>query len=118
MGKQLRLWYREPAEEWTDSLPLGNGRIGAMVFGGIHMERIGLNEDTLWSGYPCDKNNQNAAQYLQQARQLCRENCTDDDYEDYRRPGTSRFGHRELEQPAEAQSDYGCGQNDRGRRFR
>lgn len=73
MDKKLKLWYRQPAELWTDSLPLGNGRIGAMVFGGIKKERIGLNEDTLWSGSPCDKNNAHAAEYLEQARELCRE---------------------------------------------
>ena len=45
-----RLWYREPAEEWNEALPLGNGRMGAMVFGGIAMERIQLNEESLWAG--------------------------------------------------------------------
>ena len=46
------LWYREPAHSWNESLPLGNGRLGAMVFGGITEERVALNEDTLWTGYP------------------------------------------------------------------
>ncbi len=46
------LWYREPAQKWTDALPLGNGRLGAMVFGGVEKERIALNDDTLWSGSP------------------------------------------------------------------
>ena len=46
------LWYDRPAEAWTDALPLGNGRLGAMVFGGIGHERIALNEDTLWSKNP------------------------------------------------------------------
>lgn len=67
------LWYKEPAKEWTDSLPLGNGRIGAMVFGGVFNERIALNEDTLWSGYPVDKNNPNAAKCLEHARKLAYE---------------------------------------------
>ena len=44
------LWYRRPAEQWTDALPVGNGRLGAMVFGGVESERLQLNEDTLWSG--------------------------------------------------------------------
>ncbi len=48
----LTLWYDEPAEQWTDALPLGNGRIGAMVFGGVTRERLQLNEDTLVSGEP------------------------------------------------------------------
>lgn len=47
-----RLWYDKPAENWNEALPLGNGRLGAMVFGGINEENICLNEDTLWSGYP------------------------------------------------------------------
>lgn len=68
--QQSRLWYRQPAQQWTDALPLGNGRIGAMIFGGIEKERIGLNEDTLWSGYPKDKNNPNAAKCLAHARKL------------------------------------------------
>ena len=46
------LWYEQPAEKWTQALPLGNGRLGAMVYGGVEQERICLNEDTLWSGYP------------------------------------------------------------------
>ena len=48
----LRLWYREPAAVWNEALPIGNGRLGAMVFGGIANETIQLNEETLWSGGP------------------------------------------------------------------
>src|SRR5690242_20551630 len=44
----LTLWYRQPAEVWTEALPIGNGRLGAMVFGGVAHERLQLNEDTLW----------------------------------------------------------------------
>ncbi len=46
----LTLWYREPAREWVEALPIGNGRMGAMVFGGTSQERIQLNEHTVWSG--------------------------------------------------------------------
>ena len=46
----LTLWYRQPAREWVEALPVGNGRLGAMVFGGAADERIQLNEDTVWSG--------------------------------------------------------------------
>lgn len=49
-----RLWYTRPASVWTEALPVGNGRLGAMVFGGVATERIQLNEDTLWSGGPYD----------------------------------------------------------------
>lgn len=58
------LWYREAAEQWTDALPVGNGRLGAMIFGGVASERIALNEDTLWSGFPRDWNNSSAKEHL------------------------------------------------------
>src|ERR1700737_595987 len=45
------LWYAHPAREWVEALPIGTGRLGAMVFGGVESERLQLNEDTLWSGY-------------------------------------------------------------------
>ena len=48
----MKLWYDRPAACWTEALPAGNGRIGAMVAGGSEHERIDLNEDTFWSGYP------------------------------------------------------------------
>jgi alpha-L-fucosidase 2 len=48
----LVLWYGRAAQEWTEALPLGNGRLGAMVFGGVEREHLQLNEDTLYSGYP------------------------------------------------------------------
>jgi alpha-L-fucosidase 2 len=61
----LKLWYKSPASDWTEALPLGNGRIGAMVFGRIDSELIQLNESSLWSGGPVKDNvNPNAASYL------------------------------------------------------
>ena len=48
----LKLWYDEPAEHWVEALPVGNGRLGAMVFGGTAYERIQLNEETVWAGQP------------------------------------------------------------------
>jgi len=66
-----RLWYRQPAERWLDSLPLGNGRLGAMIFGGMQQEILALNESTLWSGSPNASNvNPTARMYLSEARQL------------------------------------------------
>ena len=50
----LRLWYGRPAAEWVEALPVGNGRLGAMVFGGVSAERIQFNEDTVWQGVPHD----------------------------------------------------------------
>jgi len=66
----LSLWYRQPATKWTEALPLGNGRIGAMVFGGVNRERLQLNEDTLWAGGPYDPVNPQARAALPEARQL------------------------------------------------
>ncbi len=67
---ELSLWYRQPAEKWTDALPIGNGRLGAMVFGGVNQERLQLNEDTLWSGGPRDWNNPDSQQHLAEVRRL------------------------------------------------
>ncbi len=64
------LWYTAPADEWTDALPVGNGRLGAMVFGGVEKERLQLNEDTLWSGGPQDADNPGALEHLEEVRNL------------------------------------------------
>ncbi len=66
----LKLWYRQPAEAWTEALPIGNGRLGAMVFGGVARERLQLNEDTLYAGGPYDPSNPEALQALPQVRRL------------------------------------------------
>ena len=69
-GNKLKLWYKEPAVEWSQALPLGNGRLGAMVFGGTSEELIQLNEATLWSGGPVKNNvNPGAAKYLPAVRE-------------------------------------------------
>lgn len=69
----MELWYKEPASYWEEALPLGNGRIGAMVWSGIDQEKLSLNEDSLWSGYPQCHDIPGAAQYYKQARQLAME---------------------------------------------
>jgi len=66
----LILWYRQPAVRWVEALPIGNGRLGAMVFGGVDTERLLLNEDTLWSGGPRDWNNPRARAVLPEVRHL------------------------------------------------
>jgi len=66
----LTLWYTQPAKEWTQALPVGNGRLGAMVFGKVADERIQLNEDTLWDGYPRDTTNPQALEALPLVRRL------------------------------------------------
>ena len=64
------LWYRQPAAQWVEALPVGNGRLGAMVFGGIEQERIQLNEDTLWAGGPYNPANPEAREALPEIRRL------------------------------------------------
>ena len=66
----LTLWYGQPAVKWTEALPLGNGRLGAMVFGGVAREHLQLNEGTLWAGGPYDPNNTNALAARPEARRL------------------------------------------------
>src|SRR5712672_2910259 len=66
----LSLWYRQPASKWVEALAVGNGRIGAMVFGGINRERLQLNEDTLWAGGPYDPVNSQAREALPEVRRL------------------------------------------------
>ena len=65
-----RLWYDKPSVKWTDALPIGNGRIGAMVFGGVEDDRIQFNEESLWSGKPREYNRTNASIHLDKIRQL------------------------------------------------
>ena len=82
----LSLWYRQPAAdrplpasrpagrgadgEWVRALPVGNGRLGAMVFGGVVHERLQINEDTLWAGRPYDPVNPDAKAALPEVRRL------------------------------------------------
>lgn len=64
------LWYKQPASEWNEALPVGNGRMGAMIFGGIHEEKLQLNEDSVWYGGARDRNNGDALLHLPQLREL------------------------------------------------
>ena len=66
----LSLFYREPARKWEEALPLGNGRLGAMVYGGVAQEHIQFNEETLWTGKPRYYARQGAHQHLGRIRQL------------------------------------------------
>ena len=66
----LRLWYRRPADQWVEALPVGNGRLGAMVFGGTHTERLQLNENSFFSGGPYDTTNPRAREGLPRVREL------------------------------------------------
>ncbi len=66
----LQLTYARPARQWVEALPVGNGRLGAMVFGGVGVERLQLNEDSLWSGGPSEWNNPQAREVLAGIRAL------------------------------------------------
>jgi len=76
MADELLLWYKEPANQarWEEAVPLGNGRVGAMVFGGVDQDLMILNEDTLWSGWP-EPNNDREGSYeaLVKIRRLLKE---------------------------------------------
>ena len=69
-AQDLRLWYRTPASRWTEALPVGNGRLGAMIFSGTETEHIQFNEESLWTGRPRNYNRKDAYQYLGQIREL------------------------------------------------
>ena len=64
------LWYRHAAQKWGDALPVGNGRLGGMVYGGVAKEHIQLNEDTVWNGKKRDRINPEALKALPEVRRL------------------------------------------------
>src|SRR5439155_19476065 len=64
------LWYAQPAAKWEEALPIGSGRMGAMVFGGTADERIQFNEDTLWTGKPHDYVRAGAGDHLAEIQKL------------------------------------------------
>lgn len=69
----MKIWYEKPAKCWSEALPVGNGRLGGMVYGGTELEVIQLNEDSIWSGKPLNRNNPDALDNLPVVRQLIRE---------------------------------------------
>src|SRR5437879_3863488 len=72
----LRLWYAQPAAKWEEALPIGNGYMGAMIFGGISDERIQFNESTLWTGKPHDYVRSGVADHLAEIQKLVFEGKT------------------------------------------
>ncbi len=70
---RLTLWYRRPAADWVEALPIGCGRLGAMVFGQPALERLQINEDTVWTGEPRDYHREQAVEHLPEIRRLLRE---------------------------------------------
>ncbi|MGD7653573.1 MAG: glycoside hydrolase family 95 protein [Verrucomicrobiales bacterium] len=69
-AEQLSLWYSRPASYWEEALPLGNGRLGAMVYGGISSELIQLNEESIWAGPPVPEVKENISGTIDKARKL------------------------------------------------
>ena len=67
------VFFKEPASVWTEAFPLGNGHIGAMIYGGVKQELIQLNHDTLWTGYPRDNDSKDSHRYFKEARALALE---------------------------------------------
>ena len=70
IAQDLKLWYNKPATKWVEALPIGNGRIGGMVFGGVEQDHIQFNEETLWTGEPRSYSRPGAYKYLDTIRQL------------------------------------------------
>ena len=69
-AEPLELWYDQPATKWTEALPVGNGRLGAMIFGGVTEEHIQFNESTVWTGQPHAYQHDGAVKFLPQMREL------------------------------------------------
>jgi alpha-L-fucosidase 2 len=66
----VTLWYQQPAQKWVEALPIGNGRLGGMIFSGVTNEHLQFNENTLWTGHPHEYQHDGAAKFLPQIRQL------------------------------------------------
>ena len=70
---EMLVWYRQPAQRWTEASPLGNRLTAAMVFGGTKSERIALNDSSFWSGRPHDYDDPNAGKFFDQIKALMAE---------------------------------------------
>lgn len=77
VSQELKLWYDKPASFWEEALPLGNSRLGVMVYGGIEKEELQLNEETIWGGRPYNNDNEKALEALPKIQKLIFEGKTD-----------------------------------------
>jgi alpha-L-fucosidase 2 len=75
---KIELWYDKPAKTWTQALPIGNGRLGAMIYGGAEEEHLQFNEETLWDCAPREYNRKNPSRYLEKIRKLLFEGKQDE----------------------------------------
>ncbi len=96
MDRKLELYYEQPAGRWEETICLGNGRLGAMVWGGPIKEKLGLNEDSLWSGYERDRTNPQAFGSLEEARRLIFEDRCAEAEELIRREMLGEYGESYL----------------------
>ncbi len=69
-NQELKLWYNRPADNWNEALPIGNGRLGAMIFGHPQLEHLQLNEETVWAGGPHNNVNEESTKYIPKVREL------------------------------------------------
>jgi alpha-L-fucosidase 2 len=70
LNNREKLWYLQPAKLWVEALPIGNGRLGGMIFGHVQEERIQLNEDSIWYGGPKDGINPDGSRHLEGIREM------------------------------------------------
>jgi alpha-L-fucosidase 2 len=77
-NEDLKLWYQQPAAKWTEALPLGNGRLGAMVHGRVDQELFQLNEESVWAGSKINNNNKQSAAHLKEIQEAIFESRFDD----------------------------------------
>lgn len=89
--EQKLLWYDKPASIWNEALPIGNGRIGAMVYSGAISEKLQINEETLWSGYPNRETRKHNMEDVEEIRKLVKEKRY---YEAYQKTSDTMFGVR------------------------
>ncbi|WP_262919486.1 glycoside hydrolase family 95 protein [Niabella hibiscisoli] len=75
-GQDMKLWYNEPAKTWVEALPLGNSRLGAMVYGIPQREELQLNEETIWGGGPHRNDNPKALAALPEVQKMIFEGKT------------------------------------------
>ena len=97
----VTLWYETEVTDWRDALPMGNGRLGAMYFGGVKEDRLQFNEDTYWTGGPYDSVPKGASQYLPKVRELL--------FADRLVEGHLLFGRHFLGYPVEQQKYQSMG---------
>ncbi|KAH0900833.1 hypothetical protein HID58_040336 [Brassica napus] len=108
LSRPLKLTFAGPSRNWTDAIPIGNGRLGATIWGGVSSETLNINEDTIWTGVPADYTNPNAPEALAQVYQLVGD--LNLQFDSSHRKYTQASYHRELDlETALAKVSYSVG---------